>query len=142
MEKQYSIQTFSRVWTSIRAAFARYTQLGFQQPRPRTAGYILILAAGTGISVLGALLPAYLSWWWLDTAGHFAGGVTLSLGLLVLFDRNRMAVGVVVLSVVWEAIEWSIGAPFHVTPADTVLDLLAGWLGLAVVYIGTMFARN
>lgn len=132
----------SRIWTVVCAKFVQYTREAFQRPKPQTAGYIFILAAGTGVSVLGALLPAYLSWWWLDTAGHFAGGITLALGLLVLFDRNRMVAGVVVLSIVWEATEWSIGFPFHVTPTDTVLDLLASWVGLTAVFAGTVVARN
>lgn len=107
------------------------------QPNPRTAGYSLLLAAGTGVSVAGALLPAHLSWWWLDTAGHLIGGGTLALGLLILWSRLRTAVGVVVLSLLWEAIEWTIGYPFLVTVADTQLDLLAGWAGLAIVLVGS-----
>jgi hypothetical protein len=98
---------------------------------------VLVLAAGTGASVVGALLPAYLSWWWLDTAGHVVGGFTLALGLRVLFDWNWTVLGVVALSIVWEAIEWSVGAPFHVTPPDTALDLLAGWLGLTLEVVGS-----
>jgi hypothetical protein len=53
-----------------------------------------------------------------------------------------MVAGVVVLSIVWEATEWSIGFPFHVTPTDTVLDLLASWVGLTAVFAGTVVARN
>lgn len=112
------------------------------QPRPRTAGYILILATGTGLSVTGALLPVHLSWWWLDTAGHVIGGFTLTLGLLILFSRMYTAIGVVILSLLWEAIEWSIGYPFHVTPLDTKLDLLAGWSGLTVALLGTILYQS
>ena len=111
------------------------------QPHPRTAGYILILAAGTGLSVAGALLPLHLSWWWLDTVGHVVGGFTLALGLLILFSRTSAAIGVVVLSILWEAIEWSIGYPFLVTPLDTKLDLLAGWAGLAIALLGTAVSQ-
>lgn len=102
------------------------------QPPPQTAGYILILAVGTGISVTGGLLPAYLSWWWLDKVGHIAGGLTLALGLLILLSRIATAVSVVVLSVVWEIFEWTVGYPFVVSPLDTKLDLLAGWFGLVL----------
>jgi hypothetical protein len=112
------------------------------QPRPRTAGYILILATGTGISVAGALLPLHLSWWWLDTAGHVIGGFTLTLGLLILFSRLYTAIGVVILSLLWEAIEWTIGYPFLVTPADTRLDLIAGWGGMGVALLGTILYQS
>ena len=113
-------------------------QSWFTQPDPHTAGYILILAAGTGISVAGALLPLYLSWWWLDTAGHVVGGFTLTLGLLILFPRTQAVLGVVVLSALWETIEWSIGYPFLVTPSDTKLDLLAGWAGSVIALVGAI----
>jgi hypothetical protein len=117
-------------------------QFGIEQPHPKTAGYILLLAAGTGISVAGALLPLYLSWWWLDTAGHVIGGGTLALGLLILSSRVRTAVGVVVLSLLWEALEWTVGYPFYVTVPDTQLDLLAGWVGLAVVLVGSYLRES
>ena len=107
------------------------------QPPPQTAGYILILTVGTGISVTGGLLPAYLSWWWLDKVGHIAGGLTLALGLLILLSRIATAVGVVILSVVWEIFEWTVGYPFVVSPLDTKLDLLAGWFGLVLALAAT-----
>jgi hypothetical protein len=112
-------------------------RFGVAQPQPQAAGYILVLAAGAGVSVAGALLPAHLSWWWLDTAGHVIGGGTLALGLLILTSRVRTAIGVIILSVLWEAVEWTVGYPFYVTVADTRLDLLAGWVGLAVVLCGS-----
>jgi hypothetical protein len=99
------------------------------------------LAAGTGISVAGALLPVHLSWWWLDTVGHVVGGFTLALGLLILVSRTYAAIGVVILSLLWEAIEWSIGYPFYVTVPDTKLDLLAGWIGLIIALLGTQLYR-
>lgn len=102
------------------------------QPPPQTAGYIFILAAGTGISVTGGLLPAHLSWWWLDTVGHIAGGWTLTLGLLILLSRTTTTVSVILLSVLWEVFEWTIGYPFIVSLPDTKLDLLAGWFGMVL----------
>jgi len=107
------------------------------QPQTRTAGYVLVLAAGTGFSVAGALLPAHLSWWWLDTAEHVTGGGTLALGLLILTSRMRTAVGVVVISLPGEATEWTVGYPFYVTIPDTRVDLLAGWAGLTIVLLGS-----
>lgn len=89
------------------------------------------------MSVAGALLPVHLSWWWLDTAGHVIGGFTLALGLLILYSRVRTAILVVVLSLAWEGFEWTVGYPFYVTAADTRLDLLAGWVGLAIVLVGS-----
>lgn len=118
-------------------SFSVAIRLRVVKPDPRTAGYTLLLAAGTGVSVASALLPVYLSWWWLDTAGHLIGGATLALGLLILWSRLRTAVGVVILSLIWEAIEWTIGYPFLVTIADTQLDLLAGWIGLGIVLVGS-----
>jgi hypothetical protein len=82
-----------------------------------------------------------LSWWWLDTVGHVVGGFTLGLGLLILFPRVHTAIGVVVLSILWEAIEWHIGYPFYVTWLDTKVDLLAGWAGLAIVLLATLLSQ-
>jgi hypothetical protein len=115
---------------SIRAVRATCSR-----PRPQSAGYVLVLAAGTGISVTGGILPAYLSWWWLDKVGHIAGGLTLALGLLILLSPSATAVGVVLLSVLWEVFEWVVGDPFLVTPLDTKLDLLAGWIGLGLALL-------
>jgi hypothetical protein len=71
---------------------------------------------------------------------HAAGGFTLALGLLILFPRTQTAVMVVVLSLVWELIEWTIGLPLVVSVVDTQIDLLAGWLGLAIALLGTTLA--
>jgi len=103
------------------------------QPRPTTAGYILAIAVGTGVAVTRALLPAQLSWWWLDTVAHVAGGATLALGLRIITTPRRTAVATVGLSLVWEAFEWAVGWPFVVSVPDTQLDLIAGWAGLAAV---------
>lgn len=141
MSRDDSGGVFHVVRRAISPNSGRSYQSWFAQPRPRTAGYILILAVGTGLSVVGALLPVYLSWWWLDKAGHIVGGFTLAVGLLILFTRIYAAIGVVVLSLLWEAIEWGIGYPFLVTPLDTKLDLLAGWGGLTVALLGSLVSQ-
>jgi hypothetical protein len=105
------------------------------QPRPTTAGYILAIAVGTGVAVTGALLPAQLSWWWLDTVAHVAGGATLALGLRIIATPRRTAVATVALSLAWEGVEWAVGWPFIISVPDTQLDLIAGWAGLAAVLV-------
>ncbi|QKY21634.1 hypothetical protein B4589_015090 [Halolamina sp. CBA1230] len=124
-----------QTWRELPAESIRAVRSNCSRPRPQTAGYIFVLAAGTGISVTGGILPAYLSWWWLDKVGHVAGGLTLTLGLLILLSPTATAVSVVLLSILWEVFEWTVGAPFLVTPLDTKLDLLAGWIGLALALV-------
>lgn len=116
--------------------------MSFRQPRPQTAGYVFILAVGTAVSIVGGFLGPTLSVWWLDKLAHAAGGFTLALGLLILFPRTQTAVMVVVLSLVWELIEWTIGLPLVVSVVDTQIDLLAGWLGLAIALLGTTLVTD
>lgn len=142
MLRRTAIVVLFAVWSAVPTDSVSRTHLGFTQPQPKTAGYIFILAVGTGLSVAGALLPAHLSWWWLDTVGHVAGGFTLALGLGILLDRKHTLLGVVVLSIGWELLEWYIGYPFHVTIPDTRLDLLAGWVGACLALLGTVLVRS
>lgn len=99
---------------------------------------MLVLAVGTGVSLIGGFLGPQLSLWWVDKIAHAAGGFTLALGLLILLNRKQTAAAVVALSLLWELFEWTVGVPFVVTVTDTKLDLLAGWLGLAMALFGTI----
>lgn len=96
---------------------------------------MLAITAGAGGAVAGGILPAYVAPWWIDQAGHFAGGVALALLLRIVVSRAKTVVLVIVLSLLWEVIEWSIGTPFHVTVTDTQLDLLAGWAGAGLALL-------
>jgi hypothetical protein len=116
-------------------------------PSTRLHFLLSALALSALLAVLNQVAITEHLYWkyvWFDVPMHFLGGLVLGLfavGLLGKF-RPLLFIGfVLVLSVLWEVLEYYFGVPREANYAfDTALDLLMDALGALVAYALARFS--
>lgn len=111
--------------------------------------FFISLIVLAGLHILSLTFELYWTYLWLDIPMHVLGGATVAFGFLTLFPVHEqygfryglllVLLATLVLGVVWEAFEYTIGftriSEVHVlrdTVLDTTMNLLGGALGFIV----------